>query len=388
MILFWSSVTASLVAVAGCGYLIAATIVVGRFASRRPLPPANDAPAVTVIKPLHGDEPGLLENLSSFCNQNYRGPIQVVFGVQNPNDGAIAVVENLRKAQAVREIDLVIETKVHGLNRKVSNLINMTSRIRHDVVVLADSDMRVDENYLSRVVAALNEPGVGAVTCLYYGVPVHGIWASLSALAINAHFLPGVVFALAVGLARPCFGSTLALRRRTLDEIGGFVAFVDCLADDYAMGGALRAQGCRVSIPPFAIAHMCTQASLRAFWRHELRWARTIKSIDPVGYAGSIVAHPLPWALIAAALGTGSAAFLPAIALVVASIACRMALVRQVERAYALPPQAYWLVPARDLLSFILFVVSFLGRDVSWKGHRYRMVAGGSWVTDRGSHAP
>jgi ceramide glucosyltransferase len=133
---------------------------------------------------------------------------------------------------------------------------------------------------------------------------------------------------------------------------------------------------------------MCTEASAHDFWRHELRWARTIKSIDPLGYAGSILAHPLPWALIAALLGAGSTAFLPAIAIALASIGCRMTLLRQVERVYALPPQAYWLVPARDLWSFILFVVSFFGRDVSWKGHRYRMVAGGSWVSDRGSHAP
>jgi ceramide glucosyltransferase len=104
-------------------------------------------------------------------------------------------------------------------------------------------------------------------------------------------------------LARPCFGSTLALRRQTLGEIGGFIAFADCLADDYAMGAALRARGHTISIPPFAIAHMCTEASARDFWRHELRWARTIKSIDPIGYAGSIVAHPLAWALIAALLG-------------------------------------------------------------------------------------
>ena len=181
------------------------------------------------------------------------------------------------------------------------------------MVVLADSDMRVGPDYLSRVIAALEEPGVGAVTCLYYGIPVTGPWASLAALAINAHFLPSVVVGLAVGLARPCFGSTLALRRRTLGEIGGFIAFVDCLADDYAMGKALRARGCTIAIPPFAIAHMCTQTSAREFWRHELRWARTIKSIDPVGYAGSIVAHPLPWALIAALLGAGSSAFLPAL---------------------------------------------------------------------------
>jgi ceramide glucosyltransferase len=388
MILFWSSVTASLIAVAGCGFLIAATILVARAAGRPARPRALAAPSVTVLKPLHGDELGLLDNLGSFCNQDYPGPIQVVFGVQDPGDGAVAVVEHLQKTQAPRDLDLVIDAKVHGLNRKVSNLVNMAPRIRHDVVVLADSDMRVGPDYLSRVIAALDEPGVGAVTCLYYGVPVAGTWASLSALAINAHFLPGVVFGLALGLARPCFGSTLALRRETLGEIGGFIAFVDCLADDYAIGAALRARGRTISIPPFAVAHICTEASARDFWRHELRWARTIKSIDPIGYAGSTVAHPLPWALIAALLGAGSTAFLPAIAIAVVSIGCRVALLRQVERAYALPPQAYWLVPARDLLSFILFVVSFFGRDVSWKGHRYRMVAGGSWVSDRGSHAP
>src|SRR5262249_27286845 len=150
-----------------------------------------------------------------------------------------------------------------GLNWKVSNLVNIAPRIQHDVVVIADSDVRVDPNYLSRVVAALNEPGVGAVTCLYHGVPITGIWADLSALAINAHFLPGVVFGFALGLARPCFGSTLAFRRQTLYDIGGFMAVVDALADDYAMGAALHAQGHKISIPPFAVAHMCTQSSLR-----------------------------------------------------------------------------------------------------------------------------
>jgi ceramide glucosyltransferase len=388
MMLFWLSVTASLVAVAGCGFLLTATMLVARAGRSTAHPRAVAVPAVTILKPLHGDEPGLFANLGSFCSQDYPGPIQVVFGVQDPGDGAVAVVEHLQKTQAGRDLDLVIETKVHGLNRKVSNLVNMAPHIRHDVVVLADSDMRVEPDYLSRVTAALGEPGVGAVTCLYFGVPVAGMWSSLSALAINAHFLPGVVFGSALGLARPCFGSTLALRRQTLGEIGGFIAFVDCLADDYAMGAALRARGHTISIPPFAVAHICTEASARDFWRHELRWARTIKSIDPLGYAGSILAHPLPWALIASLLGAGSAAFLPAIAIALASIGCRVALLRQVERAYALPPQAYWLVPARDLLSFILFVVSFFGRDVSWKGHRYRMVAGGSWVSDRGSHAP
>ena len=386
MLLFWSSAAASLIAALGCGYLLVATILVGRSPRGGARAGPVTAPAVTVLKPLHGDEPGLFENLASFCRQDYSGRIQIIFGVQNPHDDAIAVVERLRKARATCELELVIDTRMHGLNRKVSNLVNMAPAIRHDIVILADSDMRVDPDYLSRVVAALDQPGVGAVTCLYYGVPLTGVWARLSALAINSHFLPSVIVGLALGRAHPCFGSTVAFRRETLDQMGGFTAFVDCLADDYALGAALRARGGAIAMPPFAIAHMCAQTSLRELWRHDLRWARTIRSIDPAGYAGSVVAHPLPWALIAVVTGATSSALLPAIGLVLASIACRMALLRRVQQTYALPAQAYWLVPARDLLSFALFVVSFLGWDVSWKGRSYRMIADGSWVSDRGSH--
>jgi ceramide glucosyltransferase len=386
MLLFWASITVSVIAAAGCGYLLAATILVGRFARHGARGDAAVTPDVTILKPLHGNEQGLFENLASFCAQDYAGRVQVIFGVQDPNDGAVAVVERLRSVRGARDLDLVIDSAVHGLNRKVSNLLNMARSIRHDVVVIADSDMRVDPHYLSRVVMALERPGVGAVTCLYYGDPLTGIWARLCALAINAHFLPSVVIGLSLGRARPCFGSTIALRRRTLEEIGGFVAFVDCLADDYAIGAALRTHGRAISIPPFAIAHMCTQTSLPELWRHELRWARTIRSIDPVGYAGSIVAHPLPWALLAVLAAGASPILLPAIAIAVASILCRMALLQQVEQAYALPPQAYWLVPAGDLLSFALLVSSFLGRGVSWRGHHYRMVEGRGWMVDRGSH--
>jgi ceramide glucosyltransferase len=388
MLLFWSSVTASVIAAVGCGYLLAAMVLVGRSKRDRAGGAATASePDVTILKPLYGGEPGLFENLATFCDQNYSSRIQIVFGVHNPHDDAVAVVERLRKARTASDLDLVVDTKVHGLNRKVSNLVNMAPAIRHEVVIVSDSDMRVDPGYLQRVVAALERPGVGAVTCLYYGMPLASVWARLSALAINSHFLPGVLLGLALGRARPCFGSTIALRRRRLEEIGGFIAFVDCLADDYAIGAALRTRGHTISIPPFAIAHMCTQTSLRELWQHELRWARTIRSIDPVGYAGSILAHPLPWALLAVLAAGASPILLPAIGIAVASILCRMALLQQVEDAYALPPQAYWLVPAGDLFSFALLVSSFLGWGVSWKGHRYRMVEGRGWMADRGSHA-
>jgi ceramide glucosyltransferase len=353
--------------------------------NRAPADPAV-APPVTVLRPLYGDEPGLFDNLRSFCVQDYRGDIQIVFGVQRPDDDAIATVERLRRALPGRDLDLVIETKTHGLNRKVSSLVNMAPRIRHDVVVVADSDIRADPSHLSRVIAALEEPGVSAVTCLYYGVALTGIWARLGALFINAQFLPSVVVGLALGLAQPCFGSTLAFRRATLATIGGFKPFADCLADDYAMGQALRAHGGEIAIPPFAVAHICTHASFGELWRQQLRWARTIRSIDPVGYTGSVLGHPVPWALLAALVGAGSTAVLPATAVAVVAIACRMAVLRQVERTYALPSQPYWLVPACDLLSFAVFVVSFLRWEVSWKGRRFRMAAG-TWTADRGTQS-
>jgi len=385
MIFFWLSLAALLVAAMGCVYLVAATILVSRSVRKRVQPCTKTVPGVTILKPLHGNEPALFENLSSFCAQDYPGPIQIVFGVQDPTDASIAVVRRLQNTRAERDLDLVIEAKVNGLNRKVSSLVNMAPRIQRDVVVIADSDIRVNPSYLSRVVAAFDQPGVSAVTCLYFGIPITGIWSNFCALAINAHFLPSVVFGIELGLARPCFGSTLALRRQTLEGIGGFMPFVDRLADDYAMGEALRAAGGMISVPPFAVAHVCTQSSPRDLWRHELRWARTIKNIDPIGYACSIVAHPLPWALIATLLGAFSTNLLPAFAIAIACIICRVVLLRQVQRAYALPSQAYWLVPACDLLTFVLFVVSFFGRHVSWKGYRYLTV--GNWVTDRGSRA-
>jgi ceramide glucosyltransferase len=385
MVLFWCSVAASAVAGVGCGYLMLATILLRRLPRDRAGPRPVATPAVTILKPLHGNEPGLLENLGSFCAQDYPGDIQIVCGVQHAGDGAVAVVERLRELKGDRHLDLVVDAKVCGLNRKVSNLVNMAPRIRHEVVVLSDSDIRVDAGYLCRVIAALEQPGVGAVTCLYYGVPLTGVWARLASLLTNAQFLPSVVFALAFGLAHPCFGSTLALRREALTAIGGFEPFVDCLADDYAMGAALRARGYNVAIPRFAVAHVCTQTSLRELWRQQLRWARTIRSIDPIGYAGSLVSHPVAWGLLAVLFGAASTALLPAAAVAIAAIACRMAVLREAERAYRLPSQPYWLVPACDLLSFAVFAISFLNWEVSWRGHQFRMVAG-EWTADRGTN--
>ena len=359
-----------LIAAAGCLYLLGAAA--GAFPSAAPARPAS-FPAVTILKPLNGAEPRLFENLSSFCAQDYPAPVQIVCGVQDPRDAAIGVVERLRASFPGADIQLVVDRTTHGANLKVGNLINMARHARHDCIVLADSDIGVEPGYLRQVVAPLASPGVGAVTCLYHAVAAAGFWSKLSALAVDAHFLPNVLVGIRTGLAAPCFGSTIALMRERLDEIGGFEAVADRLADDYALGEAVRAGGLQVETSNMLVAHSCSESTFLELWGHELRWARTIRGVDPIGYAGTFVTHPLAWALLA--LATGAPAFGAGLAAL--AIASRIVLLRAVTRNFRLAPPPYWLAPARDLLSFAVFVWSFCGADLTWRGRSYRVEADG-----------
>ena len=200
----------------------------------------------------------------------------------------------------------------------------------------------------------------------------------MSALAIDAHFLPNVLVGLRSGLATPCFGSTIAMRRGDLDAIGGFAAFADVLADDYAIGASLRARNLTIAITRFLVGHSCAESSLAEVWRHDLRWARTIRAVDPKGYVGSAVTHPLPFALLAAATGAPAAG----LALAVLAIACRIMLLHGIVRSYGLAAPPYWLVPLRDLLSFAVFAWGFCARELTWRGRRYRVRADGVLTAD------
>jgi ceramide glucosyltransferase len=366
----------------GCLFMLFAAALM--WSSTRPQPAPEPAPDLTILKPLHGDEAGLYENLASFCEQDYSGAIQIVFGVENPNDPAIAVVERLRAAYPGKALELVVEPRAVGSNPKVANLINISGRIAHDVIVLADSDIRVRRDYLARLVGALERQGGGAVSCPYCGISTGSLWSQLAQLTIDSHFLPGVVVGTRLKLSRPCLGSTIALRRSSLAAIGGFEPLADCLADDYVLGELLRERGEPVSVLSFAVGHVCAESSLVELWRHELRWALTIRTVDPLGYLGWTVSHAFPLALIAWLLGGGG----PAMGLAVAALVCRAVLIFATERGYGLPPHPYWLIPVRDLLSFAVFVAGFVARDVSWRGHHYELMSEGILKPDRRSRPP
>lgn len=369
-------------ALLGCVYLMIAIVAVRRFPRKRRAPPAA-LPPVTVMKPLHGSEPNLPRRLSSFCRQDYGAPVQIVCGVSDKADCAVQAVDVARTHNPTAQISLVADSTEWGSNRKVSNLANMLPAAKYDVLVISDSDIEVDSSYLANVVAELQAPDVDGVTCLYHGIAGPGRWSRYAALAINSHFLPNVVVALTFRLAKPCFGSTVALRRNALTRLGGFRAFADCLADDYAIGEALRSDGSAVAVTSFSVGHVCFYERLKALLVHELRMARTIRSIDPVGYAGSVLTHPLPLALIAAMLDSGHA-----IPLAVFALCCRIALCRAVERSFGLPRHRYWQIPLCDLLAFTVFVASFFGGSVTWRGHSYRIGADGKLFADQNGVRP
>ncbi|MEI9991922.1 MAG: bacteriohopanetetrol glucosamine biosynthesis glycosyltransferase HpnI [Rhizomicrobium sp.] len=367
----WLLVALSL---AGALYTLLAASIVGRFAAvAAPAPSAF--PPVTLLKPLHFDSVGLEEDLDTFLAQDYPAPIQIVFGVQDAADPAIAVVNHLKARHPGIDIALVIDPRRYGSNAKVCNLINMMEHAKHGVLVLSDSDISVPRDYLRRVVGALRQPGIGAVTCPYTGRAGASAWSTLAAMGTSYEFLPNMIFGTWWGVADACLGSTIALSRTTLDLIGGFDAFSNYLADDYEMGRAIRHRGMRVRVLPMAVTHRCTEETLRDLFHHELRWSRTVRILRPGSHLGTIVTFPVPVALIALGLLGGT---VPGIVAVAAALFARFILKRRVEKAFGAASGPSWLLPIRDTLSLAVFITSFFGQKVAWRGTRLKVEPSGA----------
>lgn len=360
-------------ALIGCGYTLAAAAAVRRVFGRRAAV-ARSAAAVTILKPLHGAEPRLVDNLATFLEQDHAGPIQLLCGVADARDPAALAVAVLKQRYPTARIDLVVDGARHGANGKVSNLVNLAPHIAHDLVVLSDSDMAAPADYLSTLVAALDAPGVGVVTCLYRGRGDAGPASRLAAAGLSYRFLLDATFATASGqLGGACMGSTIALRRETLEAIGGFARFAEVLADDHAIGQAVRASGRTIAIPPLLMTHASDEPTLTAVWRHELRWAATVRQVTPpLAYAGVVVTHPLPLALLGALSHPVAGLTLALIALTTRAFAAAA-----VDRVSREPTAPLWWLPARDLLSFAVYLASFFARRVEWRGEQLRMSANG-----------
>ncbi len=301
--------------VAGLGYLALAvqrTVAFGER-RRRSAVPTDFTPPVTVLKPLCGDEPDLYENLCSFCDQDYPD-FQVVFGVRDASDPAAAIARRVGERFAERDTMLVSDDRVRAPNLKMSNVLNMIAHAKHDIIIVADSDVRVDRSYLRFVAAPFARESVAAVTCLYRGVARDGpegpvlatLAPELGVMFVNEQFAPSVLVAVALSRMDFCLGATMAVTRSALEEIGGFAAIASHLADDQMLGRLVRSRGHGVELSSYVVETTVCDPDLRHLWEHEVRWARTMHAARPWGYSFSFITFALPLAAAFALVSRGS----------------------------------------------------------------------------------
>jgi ceramide glucosyltransferase len=346
---------------------------------RREKASCDYGPPVTILKPVKGMDAESFENFASFCRQEYP-EFQLVFACAAADDPAIPVIERLRREFPSVDIDLVVDSRIYGPNYKVCNLMNAWPRAKHDLVVVCDSDIRVTPDYLREVCAPFADPRVGLVTSLYRTSGVTGTGCAVEAMGFTVEMIPNVMVALRLEGLSFALGASMAVRRAALEEIGGFAALVDYLADDYQLGNRIYRAGWRLDLSDCFVESIMHRESLATVLSRQLRWARTMRVSRPGGYLAAGITQPFPFALLAFAVAGSSPAGVAAV-LLLYLVRVLSALV--FSRCYVrdtIFPRWLWLLPFRDLCAFATWGLSFLGNRVRWRGHRYRLLPGGKMV--------
>jgi|SRR5580658_3897148 ceramide glucosyltransferase len=357
--------------------LTLAAVLIWQLYCKTARPPGHTfCPPVTVLKPLCGAEPRLYEHLRSFCEQDHP-QFQMVFGVRDAADPAIATVERLRAEYPAVPMDIVVNPQQHGGNKKCSNLINMLPQARHEVLVVTDSDVSVKPNYLRTVIAPLQDSRVGLVTSTYRDIPTEGIWSRLGAMYINEWYMPSVLLTWMFGYGGYASGQTLCLKRSTLDAIDGFTGIANYLADDYRLGELIRRQDKRIVLSPAEVVTCRHEPSLTELTHHEIRWLRTIRVLRPYSYTAMFLSFFLPLASLGMILTAGSPDSDPGTAqwtLWWIMVAARLGL-HFAHRLHGLRSalRDLWLIPVRDLLLCWVWGRSFFASRITWRGSEFEV---------------
>jgi ceramide glucosyltransferase len=366
---------AAALAICGIAYYILCIKSAAAFLGDcRQAQPGSFMPPVSIIKPLRGADPEMYEAFRSHCLQEYP-EYELIFGVAEENDPAIALVERLQREFPQRSIRLIMCPRVLGANLKVSNLVQMLPAARFEFLVVNDSDIRVPADYLRRVMAPFATPQTGLVTALYRGAAT-GMLSRMEAIGISTDFAAGVLAARELEGIRFGLGSTLAFPRRVLDDMGGFEPVLDYLADDYEIGARIAAQGHPVMLSEVVVDTYLPDYSLGEYWNHQLRWARTLRHARKWGYLGMGTTFGVPWALLAVALAHGAtwSWVLAAVALVLRGIMAFMVGTKVLRDPLVVPN--LWLLPLRDLLGLLFWGASFTGRTIDWRGDQFTLKHG------------
>ena len=346
-------------------------------------PPALDtfpeSPGFTVFKPLKGLDPESRECLKTFLAQDYPS-YQVLFGVADPDDPVVPLLQELKKVAPPGRVEVIFCPEILGENPKVSILRQLEPLARYGLLVIADGDVKVGRDFLARVAAALTEPGVGLVSCPFRAGRAETLGARLEALTISADFIPSVAVAYYLEGIRFGLGAAMALTRTALERLGGFAALADYLADDYQLGWQVHKAGFEVRLLPYVVETHTPCMSFKDYLRHQIRWTRTYRVCRPRGYFAYGITHALVFSLLVW-LSSGLAPW--ALGLVAATLGLRSVLAWFAEGPCLkgrLPGGAFLLLPFKDLLSFGLWLASFMGNEVEWKGRRFRLTKEGILV--------
>lgn len=328
-------------------------------------------PPVTILKPLKGEGIDLYENLASFCRQDYRGKVQIVCGVADPNDPAAEIVTRLQRDFPHMDIVLSVGDE-RGANRKIANLIHMMRYAKHGTLVLSDADIRIRPDYLRTMVKPLGDPAVGLSNCLYRGVGDFGLPSTVEGLLINTDFVPMVMVARWVQGLKYAYGASIAVKREALDKIGGWRVLADYLADDYQLGNRVHQAGYRIALLPYVVETVLDSVTLHDVFRHQLRWARTYRVCQPFNWFLAGITQTTMWGVVAVAatggslLGVGALAF--GLLCRFASVITTMSLLGDRETIRYLG-----LLPVKDLAYSAIWIACWFGRDVNWSGQVLRV---------------
>ena len=335
----------------------------------------DEVPAASVLKPVRGLDPDAYENFASFCSQDYP-EFEILFAVNDPQDPAVAVVQKLMLDFPERAIRLIVVEERLGPNIKVSNLCRLVREARHNLLVITDSDVRVEPGYLQSVARMFRDPGVGGVTALYRGRDNLRFVAAMDCVGSSAAFCGAALVARELEGLKFMMGSTMATTKERLAEIGGFQAMADLHSDDYELGHRIAARGYRIELLPEPVWMAFPSQTLGAYLRHELRWAIGIRNIRPGGHFGMLFTHGLPWAIAAACVAPSAAI---ASAYLGAYLLLRFAMAWTVGAWGLNDPvlrRRIWLLPVRDFFSFFVWLASFAVNRIEWRGSSFTLEKG------------
>jgi ceramide glucosyltransferase len=374
---------AAFLCITSIGYYTVALLCAARFRRRASGASPSYRPPITILKPLRGLDPQAYENFASFCRQTYP-EFQLVFGAETPDDPAIAMARRVAEDFPHVDIRILAGCALPATNRKAGCLAGMLPAAKHPFILVSDSDIHVDPDFLSTLIEPMTEPGVGVVTCLYRSRGRGGWAGRIDALGLSTDFQPSVLVARTLEGITFGMGSGILIRRAILDAFGGFEVFADCLADDYHLGNLPSRAGHRVELARCVVEHRLGTRSFRDLIDHQLRWNRGTRSARPGGYTGLVLTQGVAAALLLFATCAGAAGA----ALASVTLAARLAVAWTVAVGCLDDRPAgrdLWLVPIRDLFGVAMWIGGFFGNSVVWRGIRYRLEPRG--MLARGSAA-